>query len=124
MIYTPRDFTVFSAQAGPGAIIGVQRVPRRVSGVVLLMLNALIATPGPAARAINMTRDMQRDMQSLLVGRCALHPRLGLGIGLAMGPATVGRLRSEGRLNYTAIGVVEKPTSRLCSSAGGSRDPG
>jgi class 3 adenylate cyclase len=34
-----------------------------------------------------------------------------------MGPATVGRIGSEGRLDYTAIGNVVNLASRLCSRA-------
>ena len=34
-----------------------------------------------------------------------------------MGPATVGRIGSEGRLHYNAIGNVANLASRLCSSA-------
>ena len=34
-----------------------------------------------------------------------------------MGPATVGRIGYEGRLDYTAIGNVVNLASRLCSSA-------
>jgi adenylate cyclase len=128
-----RDFTAFSGQAAPDAIIGVLReyydALERVASDhgatlvnffgdgVMLMLNAPVATPEPALRAINMARDMQREVQALLVGWRALHPRLGFGIGLAMGPATVGRIGSEGRLNYTAIGTVVNLASRLCSSA-------
>jgi class 3 adenylate cyclase len=128
-----RDFTAFSAQAEPDAIIGVLRAYydalERVATAhgatlvnffgdgVMLMLNAPVATPDPARRAIDMARDMQTSMQALLVDWRALHPRLGFGIGLAMGPATVGRIGSEGRLNYTAIGNVVNLASRLCSSA-------
>lgn len=128
-----RDFTAFSSQAEADAIIGVLRayydaLERVASGHgatlvnffgdgVMLMLNAPVATPEPALRAINMARDMQREVQSLLVDWRALHPRLGFGIGLAMGLATVGRIGSEGRLNYTAIGTVVNLAARLCSSA-------
>jgi len=128
-----RDFTAFSGQAGPDAIIGVLReyydalekvatdhgatLVNFFGDGVMVLLNAPVATPDPALRAITMARDMQASVQALLVGWRSLHPRLGFGIGLAMGPATVGRIGSEGRLNYTAIGTVVNLASRLCSSA-------
>ena len=64
-----------------------------------------------------MARDMQTGVQELLAGWRTLEHRLGFGIGLAMGPATVGRIGSEGRLDYTAIGNVVNLASRLCASA-------
>ena len=67
-----------------------------------------------------MARDMQMSVQKLLVGWRALDHRLGFGVGLAMGPATVGRIGSEGRLHYNAIGNVVNLASRLCSSAADS----
>ena len=128
-----RDFTAFSAQAEPEAIIGVLReyydaLERVVSAHgatlinffgdgVMVLLNAPVSCSDPALRAVNMANDMQRSVQQLLVGWRALYPRLGFGVGLAMGPATVGRIGSEGRLNYTAIGNVVNLASRLCSSA-------
>jgi class 3 adenylate cyclase len=42
---------------------------------------------------------------------------MGFGVGIAMGPATVGTVGYEGRLDYTAIGSVVNLASRLCSSA-------
>jgi len=128
-----RGFTAFSAQAEPDAIIDVLRqyydaLERVVAAHeatlvnffgdgVMILINAPVVAPDPALRAVNMARDMQRDVQALLVGWRAIHPRLGFGIGMAMGPATVGRIGSEGRLNYTAIGTVVNLASRLCSSA-------
>lgn len=128
-----RGFTAFSAQAEPDAIIGVLReyydaLERVVTAHgatlinffgdgVMVLLNAPVACSDPALRAVNMASDMQTSVQKLLVNWRALHPRLGFGVGLAMGPATVGRIGSEGRLNYTAIGNVVNLASRLCSSA-------
>lgn len=128
-----RGFTAFSAQAEPDAIIGVLReyydaLERVVTAHgatlinffgdgVMVLLNAPVACADPALRAVNMASDMQTSVQKLLVNWRALHPRLGFGVGLAMGPATVGRIGSEGRLNYTAIGNVVNLASRLCSSA-------
>jgi class 3 adenylate cyclase len=76
--------------------------------------------PDPELRAAEMAIDMQANVQKLLLQWRLLHPELGFGIGLAMGPATVGRIGSGGRLNYTAIGNVVNLASRLCSSAADS----
>ena len=71
----------------------------------------------PALRAVTMALDMQRDVQKLLAHWRTPDHWVGFGIGLAMGPATVGRIGSEGRLDYTAVGNVVNLASRLCSSA-------
>ena len=128
-----RGFTAFSARAEPETIIGVLRkyydaLERVVSAHgatlisfagdgVMVLLNAPVACSDPALRAVKMAGDMQMMIQTLLVGWRALDPRLGFGVGLAMGPATVGRIGSEGRVDYTAIGNVVNLASRLCSSA-------
>ncbi|MDP1841685.1 MAG: adenylate/guanylate cyclase domain-containing protein [Reyranella sp.] len=128
-----RGFTSFSSQAEPEAIIDVLReyydVLEKVVSAhgatlinffgdgVMVLLNAPVPTPEPALRAVQMASDMQVSVQKLLVNWRAQHPQLGFGVGLAMGPATVGRIGSEGRLNYTAIGNVVNLASRLCASA-------
>ena len=43
--------------------------------------------------------------------------RIGFGIGLAKGPATVGRIGYEGRYDYTAIGSIVNLASRICAAA-------
>ncbi len=128
-----RGFTSFSAHAEPEAIIDVLReyydaLEKVVSAHgatlinffgdgVMVLLNAPVPCPEPALRAVQMASDMQASVQKLLVRWRQLHPQLGFGVGLAMGPATVGRIGSEGRLNYTAIGNAVNLASRLCSSA-------
>jgi adenylate cyclase len=42
---------------------------------------------------------------------------MGFGVGIAMGPATVGTVGYEGRLDYTAIGNGVNLASRLCALA-------
>jgi len=42
---------------------------------------------------------------------------LSLGIGLAQGYATLGRIGFEGRFDYAAIGSVTNLAARLCSNA-------
>ncbi|MDP3256233.1 cache domain-containing protein [Bosea sp. (in: a-proteobacteria)] len=123
-----RGFTAFSGCAEPEAVMGVlsdyyDALDKVVSvyGATLthfsgdgmmVLLNAPVACPDPALRAIDMARDMQRSVRSLL-----LDHGLGFGVGLAMGPATVGRIGSGARLDYTAIGTVVNLASRLCASA-------
>ena len=51
---------------------------------------------------------MQAAVQSLADGWCAAGHAMGFGVGIAMGPATVGTVGYEGRLDYTAIGNVDQ----------------
>lgn len=128
-----RGFTAFSSRAEPETIIGVLReyydVLEKVisdhgatlinySGDgVMALLNAPVACSDPALRGVNMATAMQEGVQKLLDGWRTVEDGLGFGVGLAMGPATVGRIGSEGHLHYTAIGNVVNLASRLCSSA-------
>jgi class 3 adenylate cyclase len=83
----------------------------------MVLVNAPVSCPDPALRAVAMARDMQLSVQKLLVGWRRMDHRLGFGVGLAMGRATVGQIGTEGRLHYSAIGNVANLASRLCSSA-------
>lgn len=128
-----RGFTAFSARAEPETVIhllgeyydALERVVGRHGATLtnfsgdgaMVLVNAPVPCPDPALRGVEMARDMQSDVQSLLADRHALDHRLGFGVGLAMGPATVGRIGSEGRLDYTAIGNVVNLAARLCSGA-------
>jgi adenylate cyclase len=128
-----RGFTAFSVRADTETVIMVLRryydvLERTVNAYegtlirfsgdgAMVLLNAPVAVPDPAVRAVAMAGDMQRDVQELLAGWRALESRLGFGVGIAMGPATVGRIGSEGRLDYTAVGNVVNLASRLCDNA-------
>lgn len=128
-----RGFTAFSAQAAPETVLAVLGDYYRVLDSVvsahgatlvsftgdgaMVLVNAPVACPEPALRAVAMARDMQMSVQKLVAGWRAQGHRLGFGVGLAMGPATVGRVGSENRLDYTAVGNVTNLASRLCSSA-------
>ena len=129
-----RGFTAFSARAEPEAVIGMlseyYTVLDNVVGThdatltnfsgdgAMVLFNAPVSCPDPALSALKMAEDMQRGVQDLLADRRGLDHRLGFGVGLAMGLATVGRIGSEGRFDYTAIGNVVNLASRLCSAAG------
>ena len=43
--------------------------------------------------------------------------RLGFGVGIAYGFATLGTIGFEGRFDYAAIGTVSNVASRLCDEA-------
>jgi adenylate cyclase len=60
---------------------------------------------------------MQAAVQSLANYWKARGCDIGFGVGIAMGPATVGTLGWHGRLDYTAIGNVVNLASRLCDLA-------
>lgn len=128
-----RGFTAFSAQAEPETVMGVLgEYYGAIEAVVsahgatlmgfsgdgaMVLVNAPVSCPDPALRAVTMASDMQMSVQKLLVGWRSRGHQLGFGVGLAMGPATVGRIGSEGRLDYAAIGNVTNLASRLCASA-------
>ena len=61
--------------------------------------------------------DAHPPVQALIVGWRARGYTIGFGVGLAKGPATVGRIGYEGRTDYTAIGGIVNLASRMCASA-------
>src|SRR5215207_7703371 len=128
-----RGFTAFSAHAEPDTIMAVLGAYYEALGAIvaryeatltnfsgdgmMVLVNAPVPCPDPALRAVQMAVEMQTTAQALIAGWHARGHALGFGAGLAMGPATVGRIGSESRLDYTAIGNVVNLASRLCSSA-------
>jgi adenylate cyclase len=128
-----RGFTAFSARAEPDAVMAVLREYYEAIGAVttrheatlirfagdgvMVLVNAPVACENPAHHGLRLAIDMQVAVQSLAdswyAGGCAM----GFGVGIAMGPATVGTVGYEGRLDYTAIGNVVNLASRLCGSA-------
>jgi adenylate cyclase len=132
-----RGFTAFSARAEPETIMGVlseyyealsATIMRHgatltnLSGDGLMVLvNAPVPCPDPALQAIRLVLDMRAAGQGLVADWRVRGHHLGFGIGLAMGPATVGRIGSHSRLDYTAIGHVVNLASRLCACASDSQ---
>ncbi len=86
-------------------------------GVMILVNAPLPAAGDPAVIAARMAIEMQAAVQPLCAGWRALGHRLGFGIGIARGKATVGRVGYEGRHDYTAIGPVVNLAARLCDAA-------
>jgi class 3 adenylate cyclase len=128
-----RGFTAFSAKAAPEEVMSVLSEYYEALGHIItrfeatltsfsgdglmVLVNAPVAVPEPALRALDMAVEMQVTVQSIIEGWRARGHRMGFGVGLAMGQATVGRIGNESRSDYTAIGSVVNLASRLCSSA-------
>jgi class 3 adenylate cyclase len=128
-----RGFTAFSARAAPEEVMGVLSVYYEALGAIItrygatltsfsgdglmVLVNAPVPVEEPALRAVDLAVEMQRSVQELIVGWQAHGHRIGFGVGLAMGPATVGRIGYESRFDYTAIGSVVNLAARLCASA-------
>jgi adenylate cyclase len=128
-----RGFTPFSARAAPEEVMSVLseyyealgRIITRYAATLtsfsgdglMVLVNAPVPVEEPALRAVDLAVEMQRSVQELIIGWRARGHRIGFGVGLAMGPATVGRIGYESRFDYTAIGSVVNLAARLCASA-------
>ena len=128
-----RGFTGFSARAEPDAVMAVLGEYYQAIGAVItrheatlihlagdgvmVLVNAPVARDNPAHHGVRLAIDMQVAVQSLANSWSARGHGMGFGVGIAMGPATVGTVGYEGRLDYTAIGNVVNLASRLCDSA-------
>jgi adenylate cyclase len=98
--------------------IHLRRPLFRKSFVALLIAVVVpLLAKGISERAVEMAIEMQNVVQRLIVGWNSEGYAIGFGVGLAMGPATVGQIGYEGRADYTAIGNVVNLASRLCSMA-------
>jgi len=84
---------------------------------VMVLVNAPVACENPAHHGLQLAMDMQVAVQSLANSWSAAGCSMGFGVGIAMGPATVGTVGYEGRLDYTAIGNGVNLASRLCGLA-------
>jgi class 3 adenylate cyclase len=60
---------------------------------------------------------MQERMADLARGWRRMGHKLGFGVGISLGYATVGMVGSEGRYDYTASGTAVNLAARLCDHA-------
>jgi class 3 adenylate cyclase len=128
-----RGFTSFSAGVTPEEVMNVLSEYYEVLGRaittfaatlisfsgdgLMVLVNAPVPVEEPALRAIDLAVEMQRSVQELSACWRARGFQIGFGVGLASGPATVGRIGYESRFDYTAIGSVVNLAARLCASA-------
>jgi adenylate cyclase len=128
-----RGFTAFSVRSEPDEIMQVLGDYYEALGSVItryeatltsytgdglmVLINAPVPCAEPAVHAVEMAIDMQKLVQNLISDWCSRGYVIGFGVGLAMGPATVGRIGYADRIEYTAVGKVVNLASRICSSA-------
>jgi class 3 adenylate cyclase len=128
-----RDFTEFSSVTEPEEAMRVLREYYKALGSQLRRFEATIGhfagdglmaffndplpCPDPEVRAVRMATAMQRDVEKLVERWHRRGIKLGCGIGIASGYATLGNIGSEEQFHYTAIGTVANLASRLCDEA-------
>ena len=131
-----RGFTAFTETADPEEVMGVLREYHAAMGAlivahegtlerftgdgIMVFFNYPVVVDDPALRAVRMALQMQQRMDALAAGWKKRGYDLKLGIGIAMGFATIGAIGFEGRIDYGAIGNVTNLAARLCGEAAGS----
>jgi class 3 adenylate cyclase len=130
-----RGFTAFTETADPEEVMGVLReyhaamgelilqhegtLERFTGDGIMIFFNDPVVVDDPAARAARMALQMQQRTATLAAGWKKRGYELKLGIGIAMGFATIGAIGFEGRIDYGAIGNVTNLAARLCGEAAG-----
>jgi adenylate cyclase len=125
-----RGFTTLSEANPPEAVVGLLNrfftlmsevifrhggtLDKYIGDGVLALFGAPYATERDAVKAVRAAIDMQRAMQQFNLERAAAgQPEIGVGIGINTGPAIVGFIGSDTRLDYTAIGDTVNTAARL-----------
>jgi adenylate cyclase len=84
---------------------------------LMVFFNDPLPCPDAAARAIRMAVEMRERVRALAREWAGDGHQLSLGVGIAQGYATLGRIGFEGRYDYAAIGSVTNLAARLCAEA-------
>ncbi len=132
-----RGFTAFSESAEPEEVMSVLgefheelgklifefggTLERFAGDALMMFFNDPFPTPDATLKAVRMAVAMQERVADLQVGWRKRGHDLALGIGIALGFATLGRIGFEGRFDYGAVGSVVNLTARLCSEALGGQ---
>jgi adenylate cyclase len=84
---------------------------------LMVFFNDPLPCPDGPARAVRMAVAMRARIRDCAEGWAKAGHDLALGIGIAHGYATLGRIGFEGRFDYAAIGTVTNLAARLCDEA-------
>ncbi len=129
-----RNFTSFSERAEPEEVIGFLRAYHAVMGPLIVehegtlehfagdgfmtFFNDPVLQPDHAVRAARLAVAMRERFAELSSDWRSRGYILEIGIGIATGYATLGRIGFEGRYDYGGIGNVIILASRLSGEAG------
>lgn len=128
-----RGFTAFCEMAEPEETIEVLQtyheemgklinshgagVDHRSGDGIMVIFNDPLPCDDPASDALRLALAMRERMTALCEGWRRLGHKLGFGVGISLGYATVGTVGSEGRYDYTASGTAVNLAARLCDEA-------
>jgi len=128
-----RGFTTFSETAEPEDLIQVVREYHTAMGELIfefagtlehfegdgmmVFFNDPLPCEDPPGQAVQMAIAMRERASGLITDWKRRGHRLGFGMGIASGYATLGRIGFEGRFDYGAIGSVTNIANRLCAEA-------
>jgi class 3 adenylate cyclase/putative methionine-R-sulfoxide reductase with GAF domain len=128
-----RGFTAFCETAEPEETIEVLQtyheemgklinahgagVDHRMGDGIMVLFNDPIPCNDPAGDAVRLAVAMRGMMAELCVTWKRIGHRLGFGVGVSLGYATVGMVGFEGRSDYTASGTAVNLAARLCDEA-------
>lgn len=84
---------------------------------LMVLFGAPLPMEDAAERAVALAQEMQIAVQQAMSPLAKDGYRLGFGVGIATGPATVGQIGFEGRRDYSAIGPAPNLAARLCDHA-------
>lgn len=129
-----RNFTPFAENSEPEEVMGVLAEYHRAIGAlihsyeatlerftgdgIMAFFNDPIQCDDASERAVSMALDIRDAVGKLAAGWLRNGHDLALGMGIASGFATLGRIGFEGRYDYSAIGSVTNLAARLCGEAG------
>jgi class 3 adenylate cyclase len=88
---------------------------------IMIFFNDPVEIENPAAAAVQMSIEMQERFEMLARQWKMQGYDLAMGIGIALGYATIGAIGFDGRRDYGVIGTVTNVASRLCAEAGGGQ---
>jgi adenylate cyclase len=93
---------------------------RFTGDAIMVFFNDPVGIQNPQEQAVKMAVRMRERVTLLTRGWGARlgHHRLGLGVGIDHGYATLGRIGYEGRFDYAAVGNVTIRAFRLSAAAG------